>query len=88
MSACGTCGVDPCVNPSFCTACRDAGQLKACSGRSRHIAAWGDPAAPTARTNHCRCLAATRRGRNRGIAAVLDEEIEVRVQARLTCAYS
>ena len=32
-----TCGADPCVNPSFCAACRDADKRKACGERPRHI---------------------------------------------------
>lgn len=28
MTECPTCGADPCVNPSFCRACREADQRK------------------------------------------------------------
>jgi hypothetical protein len=37
MSLCPTCGADPCVNPSFCAACRDADQRKARGEQPRHI---------------------------------------------------
>jgi len=37
MSACSICGADPCVNLSFCAACRDADQRKAHGDRPRHI---------------------------------------------------
>ena len=45
MSACVTCGADLCVNPSFCTACRDADQRKARGEHPRHIdpAMWKHP---------------------------------------------
>jgi hypothetical protein len=36
MSACPICGADPCVNPSFCAACREADQRKARGERPRH----------------------------------------------------
>jgi len=42
MSACVTCGAAPCVNPSFCAACREADRCKACGERPRYIDGWGD----------------------------------------------
>jgi hypothetical protein len=34
---CPTCGAWPCINPSFCTTCRDADQRKARGEQPRHI---------------------------------------------------
>ena len=42
MSACPTCGADPCRNPSFCATCREAAQRRARGGQPRHINVWGD----------------------------------------------
>ena len=42
MSLCPTCGADPCFNPSFCAASREADQHKASGEHPRHI----DPAMP------------------------------------------
>lgn len=47
MSACPTCGVDPCANPSFCSTCRDADRRRARGERPRYVSEWHDwPAAP------------------------------------------
>jgi hypothetical protein len=45
MSACMTCGAEPCVNTSFCAMCREADQRKARGERPRYIDTWGDPPA-------------------------------------------
>jgi hypothetical protein len=37
MTTCPTCGADPCVNPGFCAACRDADRRKARGEQPRHI---------------------------------------------------
>jgi hypothetical protein len=37
VSACVTCAAEPCVNASFCAACRDADQRKARGEQPRHI---------------------------------------------------
>jgi len=37
MSVCVTFGADPCVNSSFCAACREADQREARGERPRHI---------------------------------------------------
>ena len=37
MSVCVRCGADPCVNASFCAACRETDQRKARGERPRHI---------------------------------------------------
>jgi hypothetical protein len=49
MSACLTCGADPCINPSFCAACRDADERKARGERPRHVDAsmWNRSPADT-----------------------------------------
>jgi hypothetical protein len=47
MSACPTCGVDPCANPSFCSTCRDADRRRARGEQPRYVSEWHDwPAAP------------------------------------------
>ena len=38
MSECLTCGSDPCCNPSFCRACRDADRRKVRDRRSEDLA--------------------------------------------------
>lgn len=45
MSACPTCGSDPCGNPSFCAACREADQRKARGENPRYTdpAMWKHP---------------------------------------------
>ena len=37
MTVCPTCGAAPCVNPSFCAACRDADRRRTRAEQSRHI---------------------------------------------------
>jgi hypothetical protein len=37
MSDCPICGADPCVNSSFCAACREADQRKTRGDRPHHI---------------------------------------------------
>src|SRR5262249_44957996 len=47
MSACPSCGVDPCANPSFCSTCRDADRQRARGERPRYVSEWHDwPAVP------------------------------------------
>lgn len=45
MMACPTCGASPCINPSFCAACREADLRKAHGQLPRYIAAsrWQGP---------------------------------------------
>jgi hypothetical protein len=45
MTICPTCGSDPCVNPDFCRACRDADRRKARGEAPRYIAPsrWRGP---------------------------------------------
>jgi hypothetical protein len=42
MTMCQTCGSDPCINPNFCTACRDADRRKA-RGEHPHFSTPGRP---------------------------------------------
>jgi hypothetical protein len=42
MSACMTCGAEPCCNLSFCAACREADQRRACGEQPCHIGGWCD----------------------------------------------
>src|SRR2546426_8004069 len=45
MSACITCGADPCANPSFCAACRDADRRRARGEQPRKAEAEKPPPA-------------------------------------------
>jgi len=40
MNACSTCGGDPCVNPTFCAACREADERKARGEHPRYQRDW------------------------------------------------
>jgi hypothetical protein len=58
MSTCPICGADPCVNRSFCAACREADQRKARDQKPRHIDAslWNERPARSPRDWNCMSL--------------------------------